>query len=228
MTRFVILAGGEAKRLRWDTDVPKPCLDLGNGEFLLERQVNWLIGKMVSPKEIIVALNEKTLDYIEENDLKPVKGLTWFVEKEKLGTSGCVHDLMSKYTDDLFYVFNCDDILFGDYNPQSLLDIPISGVAQLLLGFGRFQFGVVHEVNGCVTGFEQKPLLKDKKVFIGHIAFNRNALRWLPAQDDFEPIVLPFLARQRLLYSKLFKGNWLTISTAKDLDEVRNYLGKKK
>lgn len=237
--KVIVLAGGRGSRLQPDTWVPKPGLGLGNGKYLLQYQVDWLLSKNVKRGSIVVSTNQQVFDYLMEQLNGEDLSVTWVIENEQLGTGGAIRGAIQMFPNtDLFYVMNVDDLLFSEsfYAPSRLLKMPKDGMAQILTGFGRFPYGVVHTkiIGGrnFVVGFEQKPLIEDRPVSIGHVVFRRSVgdvklLDYLPVIGDYENTCLPELAKMGLVHSLLFKGTWRTVNNAKELAAVKKYFREK-
>lgn len=235
--KFIILAGGRGNRLKPDIWTPKPFLDLGNGKFLLQHQIDWLVGKNISRKDIVVSTNKKIYDYMLNQD--ETLGVSWIVETSYLGTGGAIRRAIQEFPNiNLFYVMNVDNLLFsGSFNaPSRLLKMPKNCLAHILTGFGRFPYGVVYTksvgVRSLVVGFEPNPLIKDRPVSVGHVVFRRSTddihlLDYLPVIGDYENMCLPELVKMRLVFSLFFKGIWRTVNNVKELVAVKTYLREK-
>ena len=230
--KVIILAGGRGLRLKGDIDIPKPMLELSNGKFLLEHQVGWLLSHNIKSSDILISISREVsdiLDSIYTDEFKSIFRLAEFIEDKHLGTGGAIKNIMSRVKDNVYYIMNVDDLIFSDtYAPiRDLLEIPRYYMANILMGYGRFPYGVVYTKygwNGRVELFEQKPLITDKPIYIGHMSVTKDIEHMLPDVGDFEAKTLPYLVEKKLLYATGLKGQWMTINTIKDLNEVNSYL----
>ena len=203
MNEAIILAGGEAWRLKPNIWVPKPQLKL-NTWTLLEYQIKWLVDHKFD--HIIIASDKKYKvhplysQYIE-----------WSIEQQ-LGTGGAVLVASDKLQTKEFYLMNVDDIVF--YNPLELTFPPEE--AKILVSKPRIGFGRVNLRQDIVLGFKEKPYL-DFYVSVGHYFFKKHIVdRFFPDYGNLEDTVLPELARRRKLKAYRLKGKWITINTMKD------------
>lgn len=241
--KYILLAGGQSKRLKWDTQVPKPCLDLGSGETLLQHQIQWLHSQGVDFKDIVVTINREVNDWLRNFASQVERGngkelsayfgeyTTFTVEDEKLGTGGAIKKVAKDFPADIYYILNCDDLIFSEsYKPSDLFEGMKEDEewANILLAYGHYPFGVVKTFGfagvNLVIGFEQKPLLRNMPVYAGHMAISRGALEAFPDRGDFESNTLPFLTDKRQLFATYLRGDWKTVNDAKQLDEVKKYL----
>jgi NDP-sugar pyrophosphorylase family protein len=210
----ILLAGGNAWRLKPDIWVPKPMLQL-NKWTLLEYQLRWLIQHKFN--HIIIASDK-------EYSIKPVfnEFVTWSIEKYKVGTGGAVLLAIDKLETNSFYLMNVDDLCF--YNPIELT-LPDTQ-ARILVSKPRIGFGRVELRQDLVLGFKEKPLL-DFYCSAGHYFFKKHIIdSYFPDTGNFEDKVLPELAKRRILEAYRLRGTWITINTAKDYMQVREMLSQ--
>lgn len=208
----IILAGGDAWRLKPDIWVPKPMLQLGKWT-LLEYQLKWLIQhKFV---HIIVTSDQ---EYEIRDSLKQF--VEWNIEEYKKGTGGAVMTAADKLKTDYFYLMNVDDICF--YNPLELMiDKPR---ARIVISKPRFGFGIVELRQELVIGFKEKPLF-DKYVSAGHYTFKKSIVdQYFPDNGNLEELVLPRLARERILENFRLSSKWMSINTMKDYMNAKDFL----
>lgn len=211
----IILAGGDSWRLKPDTWVPKPMLQL-NKWTLLEYQLRWLIQHKFD--HIIIASDKEY----------PVKELfvefiDWSIEPYRKGTGGAVLLAIDKLKTNKFYLMNVDDIVFF-YNPLELT-LPDTQV-RILVSKPRIGFGRVELRQDLVLGFKEKPIL-DFYVSTGHYYFKKHIIeKYFPDEGNFEETVLPRLARERILMNNRLNGKWITLNTMKEYLEAKEVIGE--
>jgi len=215
----VILAGGESWRMKPHFKLPKALVEIEEGETLLEWQVGWLLGHGF--ERIIVCANKVLMEDLD---------VLWSIEPEKLGTGGALKRALRMCTEDFVYVLNVDDIIIQ--NPLAIVmkvyHDDFQGVT-IVVAEARLPYGLVKIERkgdiGKVLGFEEKPTLKDLYVSCGHYVWNRKlGLEYLPEKGDLERTALPRLAKEGLLRAYIFKGEWFTINTYKDVVRFRKWL----
>ncbi|MEM2260848.1 MAG: NDP-sugar synthase [Ignisphaera sp.] len=207
----IILAGGDAWRLKPDIWIPKPLLKL-NELTLLEYQLSWLIKHKFN--HIIIASREK---YPIKEGYEPY--VEFSVEQEKKGTGGAVLIASDLLKTKIFYLMNVDDLLFG-FNPN-LLYYPDTEV-KMVVAKPRLGFGRVELRQDLVLHFKEKPYL-DFYVNAGHYLFKKHIVdKYFPEIGNLEDTVLPRLAEERKLFAHRFHGKWITINTYKDYMEAKD------
>ncbi|QOR94768.1 nucleotidyltransferase family protein [Thermosphaera chiliense] len=222
-----ILAGGYGKRLRpFTNDVPKPMVQVGD-KTLIEWQIEWLRRHGFNELVLLVGYKkEKMIEHVGSGSKYGVR-VTYVIEDEPLGTGGAVKNaehILSKT--DVFLVVNGD--ILTDLDPKLLIEKLES--ANGLLGVIASiplpsPYGVL-EINGdMVTGFVEKPLLKDYWINAGVYALKPEALKYFPEKGDLEKTAFPAMARDGVLgtvkYTDVF---WKAIDTFKELEEASKTL----
>jgi NDP-sugar pyrophosphorylase family protein len=212
MKEAIVLAGGQAKRLKPFTDIPKPLLKL-NDKYLLDYQIEWLMSKGF--EHIVVAIDKEAYDKWDTK-IQYLGRVENSIEYDRLGTSGALKKAMEFIESDLVYVMNVDDLLL-DFNPNELYTI-LSKTGIVVLHQPKIAFGVARIRNNTVLRFQEKPYLKFW-VSCGHYLFRKEIQKLLPEKGNFEQIVLPYLAKTQRLQGYKYKGRWFTINSLKDLEE---------
>jgi len=205
----IILAGGDAWRLKPHTYTPKPMLKIGKFT-LLEHQISWLFRHDF--EHIVIASREVyPLIYNEKH------GVEFSIETEKLGTGGAIKNAFKLIKSDRAYVMNVDDIILYDPN---ILWMSCDRGAAVIVAKPRIGLGVVKLRQNLVIDFKQKPIV-NFYVNAGHYCFKKHIVNtYFPNIGDFEPTVLPRLARERKLTAVRLKNTWRTINTYKDYQQV--------
>ncbi|MFZ8790984.1 MAG: nucleotidyltransferase family protein [Thermosphaera aggregans] len=222
-----ILAGGYGKRLRpFTNDVPKPLVQVGD-KTLVEWQIEWLRKHGFNELVLLVGYKkEKMIEHVGSGIRYGVR-VTYVIEDEPLGTGGAVKNaehILSKT--DVFLVVNGD--ILTDLDPKLLIE-KLESTRGLLGVIASIPlpspYGVL-EMNGdMVTGFVEKPLLRDYWINAGVYALKPEALRYFPDKGDLEKTAFPAMAKDGVLgavrYTEVF---WKAIDTFKELEEASKTL----
>ncbi len=219
----VILAGGFGKRLRpYTEEIPKPLVSVAD-KPILEWQIEWL--KRYGFNEFVLLVGyrkEKIIEHIGSGGRLGVK-VTYVVEDEPLGTGGAIKNaehILSK--EEKFLVLNGD--ILTNLNPLKLfekLDENPEFVAVIASIPLPSPYGVLEIKDSKVTGFVEKPRLKDYWINAGIYAMKPEALRYFPDKGDLERTAFPAMANDGVLgavkYTDVF---WKSVDTYKDLEEA--------
>ncbi len=219
----VILAGGFGKRLRpYTEEIPKPLVNVAD-KPILEWQIEWL--KRYGFNEFVLLVGyrkEKIIEHIGSGGRLGVK-VTYVVEDEPLGTGGAIKNaehILSK--EEKFLVLNGD--ILTNLNPLKLfekLDENPEFVAVIASIPLPSPYGVLEIKDSKVTGFVEKPRLRDYWINAGIYAMKPEALRYFPDKGDLERTAFPAMAKDGVLgavkYTEVF---WKSVDTYKDLEEA--------
>jgi mannose-1-phosphate guanylyltransferase len=219
--KAVILAGGLGKRLRPLTDErPKPMIEVLN-QPIIEWQVKWF--KKLGIDEFVICvgyLKEHIIDYIGSGSKLGVK-VGYAVEEEPLGTGGALKNaqsLLGGTENEGFFMVNGD--ILTDLNPNTLQDgITSSAIAVVPL---RSPYGVIElDESSIITGFVEKPQIKDRWINAGVYYFGSEIFNYLPDSGNLEVTALPVMIKDRkvkaIRYEKSF---WRSIDSHKDIEEA--------
>ncbi len=217
-----ILAGGFGKRLRpYTEEIPKPLVPVA-GRPILEWQIEWL--KKYGIEEFVLLVGyrkEKIIEHMGSGSRLGVK-VTYVVEDEPLGTGGALKNaehILSR--NDVFLALNGD--IITNLNPLKLVEKVRSGgyIAAIAAIPLPSPYGIIEVVDSRVTGFREKPKLKDYWINAGVYAMTPRVFDYLPEKGDIEKTGFPEMARDGLLaavkYDNVF---WKSIDTYKDLEEA--------
>ncbi len=219
----VILAGGFGKRLRpYTEEIPKPLVSVAE-KPILEWQIEWL--KQYGFNEFVLLVGyrkEKIIEYIGSGSRLDVK-VTYVVEDEPLGTGGAIKNaehILSK--EERFLVLNGD--ILTNLNPMKLFE-KLDEDPELAAVIASIPlpspYGVLEIRDSRVTGFVEKPRLKDYWINAGIYAMKPDALKYFPERGDLERTAFPAMAKDGVLgavkYTDIF---WKAVDTYKDLEEA--------
>ncbi len=224
MTEAVILAGGQGLRLRpMTSDMPKPMI-IVSGRPIAERQILWLKRNGVS--RVIFACGyryERIRQYFGDGEEFGIE-VKYSVEKEDepLGTGGAVKKALRLVKSSPFVVVNGD--ILTDFEIEHLInwhnkrgfDCTIVAVP-LKCPYGILD---VAKDSDRVMGFREKPVFSDVLVNAGIYVLNRKVAKFLPKIGDVETETFPQLAKAGSLGVYRLRGEWTTVDTMKDLQQV--------
>lgn len=217
----VVLAGGNATRLRpYTDDRPKPLVDVA-GKTIFERQVEWLAAGGV--QHVVVACGYRA-DVFEEfvRDTPLPLSVTIVREETQLGRGGGLKFGASAlpYQDERWFGLNGD--VLTDAPVTELADRHASSgaaatiaVAQYKCPYGVLDIGDDH----AVRSFVEAPLLP-YWINAGIYVFEPSTTELLPDLGDHEDTTFPQLAKENRLFAYHIRGSWRGIDTVKDLMEA--------
>ena len=220
--KAVILAGGFGKRLKPLTDDrPKPLVEV-LGKPILEWQLKWLRSHGIT--DIIICTGykkEMIMNYVGSGSKFDVN-VKYAVEEEPLGTGGALKNTASLISKGGPVLALNGDIL-TDFNPAALTTIidddTLGSIAVVPL---KSPFGIVDfSQDTVISGFREKPLLKEYWINAGVYCLSSDVFNYLPDKGNVENTAFPKLANEgRLKAVKYLDSLWKSIDTHKDIEEV--------
>ncbi len=210
---IIILAGGQAKRLRPITDGVPKCMVPINGKPTLDYHLAYL-KKAKSIDKIVLACGYRW-DKIKEHY---GNAFVYSVEDAPRGTAGAVKLALEHVENEEFLVLNADDI-----NNVDIPQLIKRGSNTTVVSRFRSQFGIVDLNDGHIRKFREKPLLP-YWANLGMHMLNKKVR--FPETGSLEFDVLPKLAERRQLKAFKHAGYWVTINTLKELEEAGDMLKK--
>jgi NDP-sugar pyrophosphorylase family protein len=217
--KVVILAGGEGKRLRPLTDsVPKPLVKI-NGKAIIDYQVD--LFRKLGLTEFVILGGYKNGELQKHFSSRRDVSVEVVVEDSPLGTAGALKAAQDEIGSTDFVMAN------GDIMTDLELDPLLSGgegfVGRIALVPMVSTYGVVKTFNDKVTGFIEKPLLKDVWVNAGFYWLSPRIFDFLPETGSLEKDVFPKLAEAGSLGFFRFQIHdrfWRSVDTIKDFEEA--------
>jgi NDP-sugar pyrophosphorylase family protein len=225
----VVLAGGEALRLKpYTSDRPKAML-LVAGKPLLEWVVDWLKSSGIQNIVIGVAFQkEKVIEHFGDGSSFGVN-IRYSVHTVEGGTAEGFRLAISRHVnDDVFLAMNGDELTDLDLEEFASFHLRSRPVVTIAVTPLRSPFGVVDVVGDDVISFREKPVIETHLVSIGVYMFDRHILGYLPTTGDIERTSFPLLVTERRLKAYRHNGFWMTINNVKDLVEVEKELSRRK
>jgi len=217
----VILAGGQATRLRpYTDDRPKPLVEVA-GTTIFEHQVRWLAAGGVQHVVVSCGYRADVFDRFVATTSLPVD-VTVLVEEEPLGRGGGLK-------------FGARNLPFAGegwlgLNGDVLTDTPLrdiceyhvrsGGTATVAVANFRCPYGVLDlAADGRVQKFVESPTLP-YWVNGGIYVFEPDVIDLLPDKGDQEDSTFPALSSEGRLFAYRIPGYWRGIDTAKDLRDA--------
>lgn len=220
----IILAGGYGTRLRPITDtIPKPLLPLGK-KTVIELLIDHCIRNDF--ENIIITLNYKAemiKNYLKERGYT----LVYSIEKEPLGTAGCIKNI-GKMLEDNFVVLSGDN--YTKQNLRNLMNFHKRKKAIMTLALIKPRdprdYAVVKvDKYKTVLRFQEKPKgrIFSRLTTCGTYVMNNDLLRFIPTSKKFDISydLIPLLLRNKMkIYGKIMNDFWEDIGTIERYQKV--------
>jgi mannose-1-phosphate guanylyltransferase/phosphomannomutase len=232
-----VLCGGEGTRLRpYTYDTPKPLLKVG-GKAILQYVIENLRKGGVDDICLTVGyLHEQIMDFFGDGSKLGTK-ISYSVEEEKLNTAGSIVPLKDR-VDGTFVVAMGDHITNIDM--KDMIEQHRKSGAKATIALLKheipLQFGVADVKDGSVSGFREKPVLK--QLFnIGIYVFEPEIFSYIKKKDDFAKNVFPrMLEKGERINAYVFDDIWYDLghtseyerlNSEEELSRLRKKLGQK-
>lgn len=217
----VILAGGNATRLRpYTDDRPKPLVEIA-GKTIFQRQVEWLASGGV--EHVVVAsgyLADVFERYVETTPLPVTARIVR--EETQLGRGGGLKfgAAALPWPDESWYGLNGDVLTDADVADISAAHAASGAAATVGVTQYKCPYGVLDIAeDNAVTSFVEAPKLP-YWINAGIYVFDAATTALLPDLGDHEDTTFPRLAEQHRLFAYRISGSWRGIDTVKDLNEA--------
>jgi NDP-sugar pyrophosphorylase family protein len=217
----VILAGGQATRLRpYTDDRPKALVEVA-GRTIFERQVEWLAAGGVEHVVVACGYLADVLERFVQTTPLPV-GVTVRREETRLGRGGGLKfgAAALPYQDESWVGLNGD--VLTDAPLADVIARHRSAAAAATIAVARYRcpYGVLNlSEDDAITSFVEAPLLP-YWINAGIYVFDPATTALLPDLGDHEDTTFPLLARENRLFAHRITGSWRGIDTVKDLMEA--------
>ncbi|GAA3723881.1 nucleotidyltransferase family protein [Salinactinospora qingdaonensis] len=221
ITQAVILAGGQATRLRPYTDTrPKAMVEIADRP-IIDYQLEWLASHGV--EHVVVSCGYKA-DVLRQHLAARTEGpeITLRVEEEPLGRGGALRFAATGLTDQSapYFALNGDVLTWFPLDEFTQFHRDHGGLVTLALAQYRTNWGIVEVTeDGSIEGFTQSPLLPFW-INAGVYVFEAEATPLLPEKGDHESTTFPELAAQSRLFGYRINGFWRGVDTVKDVKEA--------
>ncbi len=219
--RAFILCGGEGTRLRpYTHTTPKPMLPIG-GKPILQYVIENL--KRAGLKDYVFTvgyLHEQISDYFGDGSKFGVK-IEYAIEKEKLDTAGSVLPHKDKVKGTFVVVMgdHITNINIKDMVEKHKKSGAVATIA-LLKNEIPIQFGVAEVKDGWVTGFKEKPLIK-QLYNVAIYVFEPKIFDYIKPKEDFAKHVFPrMLEKGEKINAYIFDDIWFDIGHIKEYERL--------
>lgn len=211
--QVVLLCGGRGTRAYPFTDeLPKPLLPVG-GRPILRHIMDLYAGHDV--REFVLAAGYRADVVRSFADELPTEWSVDVVETgDDTGTGGRITACLDRLGNTFFASYG-DGI--GDVDLDALRrhhEAHAAGATVTAVPLPS-QYGTLELAADVVTGFAEKPQLRDHWINAGFFVFDRDVYA-AHAADDLEREVLPALAADRRLHAYRHEGFWKSLDTYKD------------
>ncbi|MFI1886238.1 NDP-sugar synthase [Streptomyces jumonjinensis] len=222
VTQALILAGGQATRMRpYTDDAPKAMVPVA-GAPIVGYQLAWLAEHGVKSVTISGGYKHEMIsDYVGDGSRFGVE-VRYAIEDEPLGRGGGLKFAAGRLgaPDAPFFVLNGDVITAFSLTDLSEYHQRRGGAVTVALSPYRSNWGVADLDDGDrVRGFVQSPELP-YWINAGIYVFNPDVVELLPDKGDHEDSTFPELASDGRLIGYRLSGYWRGIDTVKDVVEA--------
>jgi NDP-sugar pyrophosphorylase family protein len=221
--KAAILAGGAGTRLYpITTYVPKTLIPIGS-RYVIEYILLYLKKNGIDEVVMLISQNEYDLLRNHLGDGKRFGVEVEYSVAERTGTAGALgraaHMLGNQfivYYGDVLTDMDLREMIVFHEKKASLCTIAMSTSVPMEFGVARV------DVDGRITYFEEKPVLKEYPVSMGILVCNNEILPYCKPNNDISQHVIPELLRDgKSVYAYLTAKRHYDIGTFKTLEEVR-------
>lgn len=221
MRQAVILAGGQATRMRpYTDDRPKAMVEVA-GRPILEHQLRWLASGDVHDVVLSVGYKSEVIrDHIGDGSALGMR-VDYAVEDEPLGRGGGLRfaALRLPHPDEGWYGMNGDVLSRFDIGELAAQHERLEATATIALAPYRTTWGIADLDGDLVRGFVQSPRLP-YWINAGIYCMGPDMVGLLPEKGDHEDSTFPSLALAGKLGAYRIEGYWRGIDTVKDVKEA--------
>jgi NDP-sugar pyrophosphorylase family protein len=229
VTQALILAGGQATRMRpYTDDAPKAMVPVA-GAPIIGYQLKWLAEHGITSVTISGGYKAGMItEYVGSGSRFGIRHVEYAIEDEPLGRGGGLKYAAGHLANPKapFFVLNGDVIttfsltaLAGEHDQRQ-------GAVTVALSPYRSNWGVADlDDEGHIRGFIQSPELP-YWINAGVYVFEPDTVALLPDKGDHEDSTFPQLAQEGRLLGYRLSGYWRGIDTVKDVIEATKELRK--
>lgn len=216
----VLLAGGQATRLRpYTEDRPKAMVEIA-GAPIIFRQLEWLQSYGVTHVVVSCGYRADVLQDALTSAAFPELKIRFALEDEPLGRGGGLKFAARElFFVEPWYALNGDVLTDLPLAELSAQHVKSPNLATIALAPLRTTWGVVDVEDGQVTGFQQSPVLP-YWLNAGVYCFDPDFQHELPDKGDHEDSTFPRLASEGRLGAYFIEGYWRGVDNAKDVAEA--------
>ena len=225
MNQAVILAGGQATRMRpFTDDRPKAMVEVA-GKPIVEHEINWLALNGVQNIVISCGYRAEVLREHLTNGSSLGVSITYAIEEEPLGRGGGLKFAAKHlpFASQQWMAVNGD--IITDFPVRELVEQHdrLGVTATIALASYQTSWGIADLNGDLIKGFIQSPKLP-YWINAGVYCFDPRLVELLPDMGDHEDSTFPDLAKAGKLGAYRIQGYWRGIDTAKDINEAAKEL----
>ncbi|MFN2557617.1 MAG: NDP-sugar synthase [Nitriliruptorales bacterium] len=223
----IILAGGQATRLRpYTDDRPKAMVPVA-GRPIVDWQLEWLSAQGAEHVVVSCGYLAEVLEAHLTGHAYPLQ-IQIVVENHPLGRGGALRFAAGhlRYSGERWLALNGD--VLCRFPLRELVDrhVAADGLATIALTPYRTTWGIARlDEQDRIIAFEQSPQLP-YWINAGIYVFEPGAVELLPQRGDHEDTTLPQLALEKRLVAYKIRGYWRGIDTIKDVNEADEELAQ--
>lgn len=221
MRQAVILAGGQATRMRpYTEDRPKAMAEVA-GIPVCEHQLKWLAAAGVEHAVLSVGYRADIIQERIGDGARLGLSVTYAVEESPLGRGGGMKFAAKQlpYSDEPWFAMNGDVLARFALADLAGLHQRINALATIALAPYKSNWGLATLEGDFVLGFVQSPHLP-YWINGGIYCMDSAVVEMLPDKGDHEDTTFPELALSGRLGGYKIDGYWRGIDTVKDLKEA--------
>jgi mannose-1-phosphate guanylyltransferase/phosphomannomutase len=221
--RAAVLAGGAGTRLYpLTTYVPKALLPIGS-RYVIEYIIEYLKQHGIQEIVMLISQNEYSLLKNHLGDGARYGMKLEYSVAERIGTAGALgqaRDLLGDrfvvYYGDVLSDMDLSEMIRFHEDRRAVCTIAMSTSVPIEYGVARVG------IDGRVTYFEEKPVIKEYPVSMGILVCEKKILSYCKPNTDISQQVIPELLHQReAVFAYLTQKRHYDIGTFKSLEEVR-------
>lgn len=221
----VVLAGGNATRLRpYTDDRPKPLVDVA-GKTIFQRQAEWLAAGGI--EHVVVACGYRADVFEQYVETTPLPlAVTIVREETQLGRGGGLKFGASAlpFPGEPWMGLNGDILTDAPVAELCARHAAAGAAATIAVAQYRCPYGVLNiSDDDAITSFVEAPLLP-YWINAGVYVFAPATTALLPDVGDHEDEMFPMLAKENRLFAYRITASWRGIDTVKDLNEAAKAL----
>lgn len=225
LKKAVILAGGLGTRLRPLTlEIPKPLVPV-HGRALIEHLLDLFRRYKIDDVTLAIGyMADKIKDHFQDGKKFGVK-MHYVIEKEPLGTAGCLKLLKDELTE-TFVMTNGDEL--KELDIKEMYNIHKKNKALATIALWQVEdpsaYGVAKLEGNKILEFIEKPKREDAPsnlINSGFYIIEPEVIDMIP--DGFAMIekdIFPKLAKEGRLFGYPFKGQWFDTGTFERYDRA--------
>lgn len=221
MRQAVILAGGQATRMRPRTDDrPKAMVQVA-GAPIIEHQIRWMADNGIKSFVISCGYRADVIeDFLGDGTRLGVE-VNYAKEPQPLGRGGGLKFASRSLPFPAEQWLGVNGDVISRFRIADLIEhhTSLGAIATIALAPYRTSWGIADLDGDAIRGFIEKPELP-YWINAGIYCFEPEIIEMLPDKGDHEDSTFPKLAAENKLFGFKIRGYWRGIDTVKDINEA--------